>query len=498
MAQPHDLTMAEQTEQIRRGKLSPVELTEHYLARIERLNDEVGAYLSVNPERAREQAEELARRAVQYRAARREGLHVDPLPPLLGAVVPIKDLTPVAGLPCTYGSAAMDGSRPAREDARVVELLRDAGTVMPGKTNTPEFGLPAYTENRLAPPARSPWDLRLGAGGSSGGAAAAVAAGLASAAHGTDGAGSIRIPASACGLVGFKPSRGRVTTAPGGDASGLAVHGPIARTVLDAALLLDAMSRPEPGDPFPAAPLLTGENFAQYASDGFRQAQHTGRTARRLRIGRWVETDRAGLKPDQACLDAWDEAAALLESLGHEVVDAHQPMREGDRESFSAVWSVMAAYTSVPPEREERLMPITRWLRERGKEVGGVEYVRALAAMQTVARRASRAVDQFDAVLTPTLAQLPAEVGALRDDEAPEADFEAQTDFTPYTMLWNLTGRPAVSLPLSWAPSPLDPGREVPVGVMLSARQGQDAALFQLAGQLEAARPWAHRRSPLW
>ncbi|MGI5250382.1 amidase [Actinacidiphila glaucinigra] len=464
MSAPHELTMLEQAAAVRAGELSPVELTAHYLDRIERIDPALGAYLTVTPECALEDARRAER-------VLKEG---GPLPPLLGVPVPVKDLTPVAGVRFTSGSAVF-ADRVADRDAYLVRLLRDAGTVLTGKTNTPEFGLPAYTEGAAGPPARTPYDLARGAGGSSGGAAAAVAAGLAAAAHGSDGGGSIRIPASCCGVVGLKPSRGRVSPAPWGDASGLAVNGPLARTVRDTAALLDVLAVPAPGDPFRLPP--PERSFLQWCE----------REPRRLRIARWAVPDVAGVQVDPQVLAAYERTSALLAGLGHEVVDVPQPLAPGDRDAFTPVWAVLAALTPVAAERERELLPLTRWLRARGQDVGGLDYARTLGAMQSVGRKLAEAAEPYDAVLTPTLAQLPAPVGALRDDADPEADFAAQLAFTPFTAPWNIAGLPAVSLPLEWSPAGL------PIGMMLGARHGEEGPLLALAAQLEAASPWRAR-----
>lgn len=479
MAEPHELTMLEQAAAVRAKELSPVELARHYLDRIERLDEAVGAYLTVTPERALAGARDAER---QLTARGADGGAPGELPPLLGVCVPVKDLTPVAGVRFTSGSAAFaDRVAQPAQDARVAELLRAAGTVLTGKTNTPEFGLPCYTESLVGPPARTPHDLTRGAGGSSGGAAAAVAAGLASAAHGSDGGGSIRIPASCCGLVGVKPTRGRVTPAPLGDVSGLAVSGPLARTVRDAAALLDAMAAPVAGDPFPLPP---GERSFLDWCDAYERAP------RRLRIARWARPDVPGAVVDPRVMAVYEKTSALLAGLGHEVVDADQPLAPGDRDAFNPVWSVLAALTPVPPQCEARLTPLTRWLREQGESVSGPAFARALLAMQAVGRRFTETVAAYDAVLTPTLARLPAPVGSLRDDEDPSADFAAQLAFTPFTAPWNIAGLPAVSVPVGWTDGGL------PVGMMLGGPHGCEGPLLALAAQLESAAPWIGRGMP--
>src|SRR6202451_1472670 len=232
MTQIHELSMIELATAIRTRELSPVAVTDHYVRRTQELNDQVGAFFPITAELAAEQAAE-AEKAVAAAD--------DPagLPPLTGVPIPIKDLNMVAGVRQTLGSLAFEANVPHADDY-VVAAIRRAGAVITGKTATPEFGLPCYTETKIGPPARTPWDLSRSAGGSSGGAAAAVAAGLAPAAQGSDGGGSIRIPASVCGLFGIKPSRGRVSGGPLlPGLSGLSIDGPIAHTVAAAALLAD-------------------------------------------------------------------------------------------------------------------------------------------------------------------------------------------------------------------------------------------------------------------
>src|SRR5690242_13270457 len=308
MAQIHELSMIELAAAIRAGELSPVVVTDHYLRRTTEHNDQVGAFYTITPEFAADQARE-AEKAVAAADDPAE------LPPLTGVPIPIKDLNMVAGVRQTLGSVAFENSVPDADD-NVVILLRQAGAVMTGKTATPEFGLPCYTETKIGPPARTPWDLSRSAGGSSGGAAAAVAAGLAPAAQGSDGGGSIRIPSSVCGLFGIKPTRGRVSGGPlFPDLAGLAIDGPLARTVADAALLLDVMTGNHPGDMYTLPPLPPGETFLG----------HARRDPGRLRIGRSLQhaVEGADVHPD--CVAAYEEASTLLAELGHEVEDVDMP-----------------------------------------------------------------------------------------------------------------------------------------------------------------------------
>jgi amidase len=472
----HDLTALEQAAAVRRAEVSPVELVDHYLARAEQWDEALGAYVLRTPDLAREQARAAEQAAVE---ARRDG-EPERLGVLHGVPCPVKDLNFVAGVPCRLGSVVF--SLVPEADDNVVVRLRQGGLSFLGKTNTPEFGLPCYTETEIAPPARTPWDLQRSAGGSSGGAAAAVAGGLAPLAHGSDGGGSIRIPASVCGLVGLKTSRGRISSGPLRDAPGdLPVNGPLARTVSDAAALLDIMAGAFPGDPVPSPPIPDG---------GFLAAAR--RPPGRLRIGRYAAPVIAEAVVDPECLAGWERASDLLSDLGHEVVEAQRPFGPEVVGTFETVWSALAALTPVLPEDEERLMPLTRWLRSRGRAQSGAELMGSLAFLRILARAAMAGSETYDVVLTPTLAQLPALVGGLRDDDDPAGDFEAQKRFTPFTATYNVTGQPALSLPLHWTPEGL------PVGVQLVGRAGDEATLLSLGGQLEAAAPWADRRPDCW
>ncbi|HEY6295437.1 MAG TPA: amidase, partial [Streptosporangiaceae bacterium] len=308
MAQIHELTMIELAAAIRARELSPIAVTDHYLRRTQDLNDRVGAFYTITAELAAEQAK-AAEKAVC------EAEDPADLPPLTGVPIPIKDLNAVAGVRETLGSLAYADFVPDTDDYAITKI-KQAGAVITGKTATPEFGLPCYTETKIGPPARTPWDLSRSAGGSSGGAAAAVAAGLAPAAQGSDGGGSIRIPASVCGLFGIKPTRGRVSEGPiVPDLMGLGVIGPLARTVADAALLLDVMAGNFPGDMYTPAPLPDGESYLGYAQ----------KNPGRLKIARTLEHAVEGAEVHPDCVKAYEEASSLLASLGHEVVDIPRP-----------------------------------------------------------------------------------------------------------------------------------------------------------------------------
>jgi amidase len=474
MTQIHDLTASELAAAIRSRELSPVAVTDHYLSQIEEKNATVGAYFTVSHELAREQAM-AAEKAVTGAS--------DPalLPPLTGVPIPIKDLNMVAGVRQTLGSVVFADNIPAQDDS-VTSKIRAAGAVIIGKTAAPEFGLPCYTEGEVGPPARTPWDLSRSAGGSSGGAAAAVSSGLAPAAHGNDGGGSIRIPASVCGLFGIKPSRGRISNAPiMPDLLGLTTEGPLARTVADAALLLDVMTGNLPGDMYTQPPLPEGTSFLAHAS----------REPGRLRIGRTLThpVGDGAVHPD--CVAAYEDASELLAGLGHEVVDIATPFGAEVVPAFETLWYAMATLAPVPPQDEHRLRPLTRYLRERGQAVTVAELLMAQAFLQIIMRSALPALNAYDAILTPTLAAPPAEVGYF-DQVEPAENFERQKRFTPYTALYNVSGQPAVNLPLYWSADGL------PIGVMLAGRIGGEGTLISLSAQAEAARPWKDRHPPLW
>jgi len=463
MSELHDLTALEQGAAIRAGEVSTAELVEHYLERIERLSEGLGAFVTVTGDLA---------------SAAGPAGHG----PLCGVPTAIKDLNATAGVRTSFGSPVFADYVPGFDD-EVVRRIEGAGMVSLGKTSTPEFGSPCYTEPEGAPPAVTPWDTSRMAGGSSGGAAAAVAAGLVPVAQGSDGGGSIRIPASCCGIVGLKPTRGRISGAPMyGDPVGLATNGPLARTVRDAAAFLDVMAGRAVGDPF----------WAPEDSGSFLGA--CDRRPGRLRVARFSAPVIAEAAVDPECLAAWEDASRLLDSLGHEVVDIEVPLPRDAVPVFETCWAVLTALSVVnlPPEKRSLLRPLTSWLAERGATVSGPEFGLAVGELRRVAARTLTEISTYDAVLTPTLAVPPLPVGAIRNDADPAADFEAQKRFTPYTSIWNVTGSPAISLPTHHTPDGL------PVGVMLATRPGDEATLVSLATQVEEQAPWLERTPPVW
>jgi len=459
----HDLTALEQGAAILGGEVSTAELVEHYLDRIDRLSDRLGAFVTVTADEAR--------------AAEPSGTG-----PLAGVPTAVKDLNNTVGIPTSFGSPVFAGHVPSFDD-EVVSRIARAGMVSLGKTSTPEFGSPCYTEPEGAPPAVTPWDLDRMAGGSSGGSAVAVAAGLVPVAQGSDGGGSIRVPASCCGIVGLKPTRGRISGAPlYGDPVGLATNGALARTVRDAAALLDVMAGRAVGDP----------SWSPEPDGTFLSA--CDRAPGRRLIARFAAPVIADVEVDRECLEAWEDASRVLESLGHDVVDIEVPLPREAVPVFETCWSVLTALSVVnlPEEEKSKLRPLTRWLAENGAAVSGPEFGLAVGALRRVAARTLAALAPYDAVLTPTLATPPLPVGAIRDDADPAADFEAQKRFTPYTSMWNVTGSPAISLPTHLTTAGL------PVGVMLATPPGDEATLLSLAAQVEETADWVDRTPPVW
>jgi amidase len=452
------LPAVEQARLVRSGEVSSVELVELYLRRIEELDPELNAFVTVRDEDALGDA----------RAADASGDEA----PFRGVPIAIKDLTPTRGIRTTYSCRAYADNVPDFDTA-VVRRLREAGFVILGKTNTPEFGTAAFTESELNGSTRNPWNLERTPGGSSGGAAAALAAGLTPLAHGTDGGGSVRIPASCCGVFGLKPSRGRVSQAPFASFEGLSTAGPLTRFVADAAALLDVLAGYEPGDSCWAPP--PERSFAEEA------AASPGR----LRV---AVTSTAPLEAevDGDCVQAVEDAAALLADLGHDVVEATPNWAEpGLEDAFLDVWQVSPTLWPADPQL---LTPFNRELAERARAATAADYVAAVVELQLRARRIVPFWNEIDVVLTPTLALPPVPIG-WQDDGPPGAveQLRRNARFTPFTAVANVTGLPAMSVPLHWNEEGL------PIGVQAIGGPAADAVLLRLAAQLEEARPWHHR-----
>ena len=472
MAELHDLSAEAQCEALHRREISSRELTGHYLERIERHGEGLGAFVNVFAEAAMDEA----RRADEQK---------QPLGLLHGLPLPLKDLHPTAGLPTSLGSAAIAGWVP-EQDGAVVARLRQAGIIVIGKTHAPEFGPCCYTETQLAPAALSPYGKGLSASGSSGGAAAAVAGGLAPMAHASDGLGSTRTPASNCGLVGFKSSRGRIPSVMPSWYQ-LGIEGPVARTVGDAALFLDSIG-----------PIGSGELWRQgpWAPDAHRVAARTP-PQRRLRIGLLTDpgTDESTAHAD--CLQACTEAAQTLETMGHEIVPLQLP-------PSLRIWALveplcdvigvslaMHVQVQVPEERRAALMPYTRWYAERAGMTTGIRYAQSLSRIAVAASAWLNWQSGVDVLLTPTSSAPALPSGALRLDDGWESS-AAMLRWSAFTPWANFCGAPAISLPVH------ETELGVPVGVQLMAMPGQDETLLSLAGALEAVFAWQLRHPEIW
>jgi amidase len=466
------LGVAEQAALVRAGELTPLELVDGAIERIEALDPRLNVVVTPLFERARVEAAS------------------PDLPdgPLRGVPYLLKDLgATLGGARQTSGSRAL-ADRVAAADSALTARLRAAGAIVVGKTNTPEFGNHSTTEPALFGPSRNPWDRERTTGGSSGGSAAAVASRMVAAAHGNDGAGSIRIPASCCGLFGLKPTRGRNSWAPVGDAmAGLAVEHALTRTVADSALLLDVTSGPVPGDPYVAP--APARSFAE----------EVGRDPGRLRIA-WTATPPFDTPVDAECARAVGDAAALLESLGHDVVE-DRPAFDGEvlLEPFARVWAVAnleshreaTRHLGREPEPDE--LEETTWeLVEYARPLDPVDLLDALGELATASRAIGPFFDRYDAWLTPTLARPPERLGVLNRSQGGAVEWWTfDCRFNPWNPIANMTGQPAASVPFHWTPDGL------PVGILLFGGYGDEATLFRLGGQIERARPWRDRLPPV-
>jgi amidase len=455
------LAAVEQARLVRSGEISSTELVQLSLDRIAQLDPQLNAFVTVCDE-----------------AALQAATAFDSTPgdaPFRGVPIGVKDLAATAGIRTTYSSHAYSEYVPDFDTA-VVRRIREAGFVIVGKTNTPEFGTIAFTESELNGATRNPWNTELTPGGSSGGAAAAVAAGLVPIAHATDGGGSIRIPASCCGLFGLKPSRGRVSSAPFSSLEGLSTAGPMARSVEDAAAFLDVLTGYEPGDPWWAPP--PERPFSET----------TAEPPSRLRVA--VTTNPPIDTPvDPECARAVTAAAELMAELGHEVREETPPWRDPSLfELFIRVWQVGPA---LYPLDATQMTPLNRGLVESARETSAADYARAVAQLQVLSRRIVAFWSGTDLVLTPTLALPPVPIGWQEAVEGPIEQLFRNTEFTPFTAVANLTGQPAMSLPLHWSADGL------PIGVQIIGPPAGDALLLSLAGQIEDAQPWADRRPPI-
>lgn len=481
-------------ELVRARRVSPRELVSASIERIESLNPKLNAVVHTMFERALREADEPVG----------DG-------PFAGVPFMLKDLLSwYAGEPITSGSRLFEGWIPP-VDTEIVSRYRRAGVIVVGKTNTPEFGLTPYTEPELFGPARNPWDPSRTTGGSSGGSAAAVASGMVPWAGGGDGGGSIRIPASCCGLFGLKPTRGRTPAGPvaGELWQGATIEHCITRSVRDSAAMLDAIAGPDVGAPYwapePARPFLDEVTTAPG----------------RLRIA-FTSSPFLGHTVHPDCVASLGDAVALLESLGHELVEAAPPV---DREEFNrAFLTVICGEMNADLLEAEALtgrsatpqnVEYTTWaLSLLGKSLSAGAFVKAAHYLRSASRRVGEFFEKYDLLVTPTLAVPPFTIGELQPPPHERALLKAlgriraggvlrllgaleQTadkifDVIPYTPLFNVTGQPAMSVPLYWNASNL------PIGTHVVAKYGDEATLFRLAAQLEQARPWKDRHPPIF
>jgi amidase len=432
---------------VRAKEVSPRELVEAHLARIDALNGKLNAFRVTMAEQALAEADAMTSF---------DG-------PLAGVPIAVKDDLPVAGQAMTWGSRTYGPPQPA--DAEAVRRLRAAGAIAVGITNVPELMIFPWTATEANGITRNPWDLSRTPGGSSGGSAAAVASGMVPCATGSDGGGSIRIPAACCGLVGMKPTRGRVPTAPAAEGwLDLSVYGALARTVSDSALVLDVMAG-------------TNEFAAAAASEPGRL---------RIAVSRKVPAGLiAPLSADQR--GAWERTRELLSSFGHEIVE-RSPAYGLAALDFTQTWLRAIYEDSVKVPDRSKLERLTRQMAGAGRlVVSDRRRDKLRAKRETTAARIMRLWDEVDVLMTPGLARtaLPAEGGF--GQQMPIA-FNTAARFTPWTPLFNLTGQPAITIPAGFGSDGL------PLSVQLVARRGEEAKLYALAAQIEAARPWAHER----
>jgi amidase len=437
------------------GDVSAQEVAAACVARIKAVDPLVQSFVTlVDEERVMAAADE-AQKQIKQRVAS----------PLVGIPYALKDLTETVGVRTTFGSRLRKNYVP-NEDAAVARRLREAGGLLLGKTNTPEFGNRATTAFGLFPPTHNPWDLSKTAGGSSGGSAAAVAACLCPFAEGSDGGGSIRIPSSCCGVVGIKPSRGRVSNAPNSSPrGGLITHGPIARTVADAAMMLDVMAGSEPGDPF-VAPEQTPSLLS-----------FTQQDPRTLKIGLLLKSD----KPiDGEVVAAVQETAKALASLGHQVEEADVNIT-----GLGSLFRIMVEAESAANEVDDPASfsdPYSTWCYEKGSKLTAKAYIKATEEMFRRSREIIIQSNKWDCLLTPTVTLKPQPLDKFL--AVTERVAEDDLAYIPFTYPFNISGQPGISLPLGWS------NEGLPIGVQFVGQPYAESLIIALAAQLERAVPW--------
>ena len=467
-------------ELVRTKQVSADELLNTAISRAEAMQAELNCFSALFPTLAVQQLDTIATDA-----------------PFAGVPFITKDLgVAIKGAPLTNGSVSWKGYR-ADVDSTLTERYRSAGLVCFGQTTSPEFGLTTTTESTLYGQTHNPWDKTRTSGGSSGGASAAVAAGVVPLAQASDGGGSIRIPAACTGLFGMKPSRGRVPMGPARTESwnGLSTVHAVSRSVRDSAALLDACHGPEIGSryhaPVPERPFL----------------EEVSRAPAPLKIALWRVAPN-GTAPDVDAAAGLDATAKLLESLGHSVVEAG-PELDGEALGHAALMTISGNIAAAIDERaamlgravrEDELEPITFAMANLGRTVPMVELAAANNLFNAAAIRYEQFLEEggFDMTLSATLSRMPDVLGKLALTADPDEMGAAVSTFAPHCPIFNQTGAPAMSVPLHWT-EPTDTAPQgLPIGMMFGARYGQEGLLYRLAGQLEQAQPWAHRRPPVW
>src|SRR3984957_2477371 len=451
-------------ELVLKKEVRPREVAEFFIARVEKLNPKLGAFITVTADRA------LADAARLEKMSTADAVKL----PLFGVAYSLKGLLWTKDIRTTFGSKNYENWH-APADAELAVRLANAGGILLGKTSTPEFGLRPTTEGGLCPPARNPWNLEHTAGGSSGGAASAVAAGLHPVAQGSDGGGSVRIPAACCGLVGIKPSRGRVSLSPiAGEAwAGFATDGPMGRTVRDVATMLDVMHGPVVGDPYWAPPPITS----------FKAAVESA--PRQLRIG--LITKTALSKVDSETLDALDSAAKVFEQMGHRV----EPITcdPGGRLRDIVIPVICAGVGSTPVKDINLVDPVVRALWDAGQKITAVEYITKVTQMHNMSREIVQELPPYDAVISPVTSSPAVKLGTLPSH--PGKYLDELLEWIPFTFPFNATGQPAFSVPTGFNKSGL------PLAMQIVGRQADEVTIIGLAAQFEKARPWKDKHPPI-
>ncbi len=472
-------TATELSRLIQAKQLSPVELIDLFLERIQKLNPKLNAYITVNADQAKAEA----RKAEEIIQGEKE------IPLLLGIPISIKDLTFTRGIRTTGGSLVYADFVPNEDTAPVERLLR-AGAIILGKTNTPEFGLSPTTENNLGGDCCNPWDLDRVPGGSSGGAAASVAAGLTTVATGTDGGGSVRIPASFCGVYGFKPSKGLVPSTAGfGGMPHFSVLGPLTRTVIDAAVVLNVIAGPDPRD----------STCLRNSPPDFIKAVESGNGLKDLRIAWSSDLGYGAVDPE--VLSVTESAAKSFEAFGCAVEEATPDIWDARETVWNpiAFADMYAVHSRIYEEKRDLLASYTKSSLEKGNLTTGADYSRALQELWRYRRRMEEFFDNYDLLLTPTLA-IPAFPRHKRPEGVDVREINPQlfypeeiagkkvpqrVGFYPYTYPFNITGQPAASVPCGFSRDGL------PIGLQIVGRYLEDATVLQASAAFERARPWS-------